>query len=519
MKRALVILCLAAAGHAVAANPASAQGVFVRLGAEGDTAFATSEGGVIGVPVLGTDANNCSPGYCYYYFTRARLTFWFDPTKIAVLGVQPPSSSGLYTVNDTTRGPGYFTVDASGSVVAYRGEFYRLHVRLLPGAAPGAYVWIQPDSVLEASCYGCTPSFVQARSRIAQVCSATQIYGDVDANAQVDSRDALITLSAAVGLPVSGFDLAMGDVDADGLTNSRDALMMLSYAIALPAENAADRTGFGIPSGCPGPTPPGEPVVFVRTGSAAGLYRLEAATTTPVQISTYASDNFPRLDSSGQRLVFQCDSVLTPQVCVANGVDGSSRTQLGPGSPQSGFPDWSPDGTRIAFPQSGFLSLMDSSGANRAYFVGGATPTYGANGVGWGRDGARLAFGGPTGTVRTVTLDTAHTVIVLDASIIDGDQMRWSPDGATVLFTRSNWSIWAVSASGGDTAGRVTPFFGGSRAFDVGSTGLVFSAEGPGGDQALWRLPNGPEGPIFRLTAPPVAQSAGDYNPTTRRLP
>jgi Tol biopolymer transport system component len=270
---------------------------------------------------------------------------------------------------------------------------------------------------------------------------------------------------------------------------------------------------------CPGPTPPGETVVFKRTAAAgAGLYRLDSTATTPLVLAGSSSlDDYPRLNATGTDVVFKCDTLSYTEVCRADAADGQHRRMLGPGS-GSGFPDWSPDGAKIAFLQSGYLSLMDSSGANRV-FLGGA-PTYGANGLGWSRDGTRLAYGSlPAGTTRTVTLDTTHAVTVLDASVTDADQVRWSPDGANVLFSRSNWTIWSVPATGG-AAQRLVAFQGGSRGFDVGPPGLLFTAEGPGGPgsgNAVWLLQGGPTGPIVRLTAPPAGSD--DVNPSFRRNP
>jgi len=64
-------------------------------------------------------------------------------------------------------------------------------------------------------------------------CPARGRYGDIDADNNANSRDALIALSNAVGLPVGNFDIGLGDVDADGNTNARDALIILSASVGL----------------------------------------------------------------------------------------------------------------------------------------------------------------------------------------------------------------------------------------------------------------------------------------------
>jgi hypothetical protein len=65
-------------------------------------------------------------------------------------------------------------------------------------------------------------------------CPARGMFGDMDKDGSINSRDALIALSNAVGLDVSAFDITVGDVDANGATNARDALIILSSAVGLP---------------------------------------------------------------------------------------------------------------------------------------------------------------------------------------------------------------------------------------------------------------------------------------------
>ena len=64
-------------------------------------------------------------------------------------------------------------------------------------------------------------------------CPALGRWGDPDGNGVINTRDALIALSAAVGLDVSQFNAAMADVDGDGLTQAVDALIILSRALGI----------------------------------------------------------------------------------------------------------------------------------------------------------------------------------------------------------------------------------------------------------------------------------------------
>jgi|GEM_PF-5921780 len=516
MKRALKGLGLAALTAIGAARAGRAQAVLYVANA-GDTVAAATASAVATVPVRFVN-NYCSPtSTCYYYATQASFTVFFDPALVEVLGVQPAA----FYITSSTGGGDSLRVNASGSFYGHEQTIVNLQVRLRAGAGSGAYLWIRPYSAQYDYCYSYCyygQSFGSVASRISQVCHATQVWGDVDASGSVDSRDALITLSAAVGLPVAGgFDLPHGDVDGDGLSNSRDALMMLSYAIGMSTSisGPVNRVGAGIADVCPGLTPPGETVVFKRNGPGAGLYSLDSTATTPAMLAGSNNlDDFPRLDATGTELVFQCDWLGVLQLCRSD-LTGAGRRYLDSSLAQpSSLPDWSPGGGTIAFLQGVVVSLMDSSGANRVSL--GGLSGYRANGVAWSRDSTRLAVGSyPDGSVATVTLDTTHVPAVL-ASISDADQVRWSPDDASVLFSRSDRSIWSVRATGG-TSQPLVALQGGSRGFDVGPRGILFTATGPGGDNAVWLLTGGPSGPIVRLTSPPAG--SGDVNPSFRRYP
>lgn len=67
------------------------------------------------------------------------------------------------------------------------------------------------------------------------ICPARGRWGDIDGDGQANSRDALLTLSKVVGLPVDTtyYDTGLADVNADGLVQSVDALIILSHAVGL----------------------------------------------------------------------------------------------------------------------------------------------------------------------------------------------------------------------------------------------------------------------------------------------
>ena len=82
-------------------------------------------------------------------------------------------------------------------------------------------------------------------------CQVTQFWGDVDADGAVNSRDALVALTSAVGMDVSGFDLTYADVDQDGTVTTRDALFIMSFGIGLNV--AGSFTGGPADASCTAP--------------------------------------------------------------------------------------------------------------------------------------------------------------------------------------------------------------------------------------------------------------------------
>ena len=508
-------------------SAARAQGpvVFYLGGGQGDTAAGAVPGTETRIPV-----RDINPWYYYssnyYTVTNATLTFVYDTAKVEVLGVQP-GSSGLVNISSTVSAPGTFTVSATGDAYGPDAEVYGLRVKLKPGVTDGSYLWIKSDSV--ALCYVsyyCSyygTYWRPAVSKIGQVCHATEVWGDVDGNFQVDSRDALITLSAAVGLPVSGFNLAQGDVDGDGLTNSRDALIMLSYAIAVPTLSA--RIGVGVPDACPGLTPPGETVVFTRNLSGSGgIFRLDSAGGAPVQLSTLLTDQGPRLNNAGTMVVFQCDAAGTPLVCRSN-ADGSNRVTLlatnPPGSSSAGTqPDWSPSGAYILYNTRGGFGVgrMDSTGANQIPVY--SSGMFGSS-IAWSRNDSIYALSNPSnyglyaiqiGNPLPAPLDANFGLITYAAPI------RWSPDG-TVIAAINNVNnvggILTLPAAGGTSVPALAP--AGIRAYDWGPQGVIFSMSDVNGVQSLWMLRGGFGGPVVRLTSP--GSGGADDQPSFRRNP
>lgn len=511
-------------GLLASAQRVEAQQTRFYLGAPGDTAIGLIPGTSMRLPIRA--AYLCGSD-------SARLTIRYDPAILQIDSAMPAAldtgfssaspASGLFTV----RGEGY----ACGSDV----ELFTLHATLA-SATTGMFLWMSVDSL--GLQYYAGNQALQQRTSIAQVCHATNVYGDVDGSGRIDSRDALIVLSNAVGLPVTGFDLAAGDVDRDGLANSRDALLMLTYSIGLSVPSTL-QIGEGAADACPGLSAPGEAVVFKRNG--AGIELLGASSTTPTMVpGTTPNDSAPRLANDGTTIIYQCadpnDSYYSEICRIAR--DGTGQAALSALYPtlftNYEVPDVSPNGLRLAF-ASGYYNIVtmyDSVNALRTVFPG---PQYYVAGVAWSRDGSKLAYtsSGFNGTINAVyqywrglfVADSSGASIAqIDTGYTYGatyGTTRWSPAGDSVAYTRADGRIWSVPAAGGVAATPLTNFQApnnsdGITAFDWGPQGLIFSLDlnGDGSHPSLWLLPSSTS-PIRRITAP----ASGDWQPSFRRNP
>ncbi len=520
MRRAAFV-ALALCGALAPARRAEAQVRFY-FGAPQDTAVGLLTGIDMRIPVRASYMN-CGTD-------SVRLTLRYDPTALQIDSVTAAAMSTAFTASSP--GSGLYTMRGSGYACGSDVELFDLHVTL-QAAVTGTFLWTSVDS-LGLYAYTGDQAVAQGRSAIGQVCLATNLYGDVDGMGGINSRDALIVLSAAVGLPVAGFDLAAGDVDRDGVPTSRDALFILSYAIGLSVPGTTS-LGEGDPSVCAGPTAPGEAVVFKRGG--AGIEYLGASSTTPVLVpNTTPNDSAPRLAYDGTKIVYECrdpNNSSYSEIChIAK--DGTGQAFLSATSPtlytNYEVPDISPDGNHVAL-VSGYyqiITMYDSVSALRPLLPG---VQYDVSGVAWSRDGLHLAFTSSgfydSSSVYRRGLFVADSSGANRAQLDTGltsappyGTVRWSPAGDSVGYVKTDQRVWVVPAAGGAVATPYTNFLSqagsGVTVFDWGPQGLLFSfdAFGNGQHPSLWLLPNG-KAPIQRITA----GAAPDWQPSFRRNP
>jgi Tol biopolymer transport system component len=82
------------------------------------------------------------------------------------------------------------------------------------------------------------------------------------------------------------------------------------------------------------------------------------------------ADLTPARTRDGTRSAFQSDRQTDFAVWVMN-ADGTNPVRLTEPSPPSGAPDWSPDGTRIAYEQNGDIWIMNVDGTGKIRITSG----------------------------------------------------------------------------------------------------------------------------------------------------
>jgi hypothetical protein len=302
---------------------------------------------------------------------------------------------------------------------------------------------------------------------LTEVCHASGVWGDITGDGLVNSGDALIALSFAVGLSTGGFNLAPADVDADGQVTSRDALAMLSAGIDLPTDGF--RVNKALVDACAPEAQFPRNLYFVREGPNPGVagssglaIRAPGGSVTIPGGSADANIQYdwrPRVSPADGSVLFICFNAGYPQVCKAN-PDGSGQVNLTPTDfdvDQS--PDWSPAGDSIVFVSANTIWVMaaDGSGAHQMPLTPG-----GVEAVSWQPQALSrtVAYASllNNGEVHTVLLDGLPDVTVYTSGGADlaPRWVDWNQGGDSLLFDLVVDNARVVAAVSAFTGGQYT---------------------------------------------------------------
>ena len=220
-------------------------------------------------------------------------------------------------------------------------------------------------------------------------------------------------------------------------------------------------------------SPDGERIAFTSTrdGGDYDIYIMGKDGSNVMRVTTHpATDRQPVWAPNGARLAFvsERDGSLAGEIFLVN-ADGTGVTQLttDAGGTDAVSPTWSPDGNRIAFvgasmtgDENLFSIAVDGTGLLQ---LTGPAPTCPANSLAswidmepdWSPDGSRIAFirhdecGGNGNTLMLVDADGANPVDITPVGIASIRAPAWSPDGTRLVAQDgSSGGFWVMAADG-----------------------------------------------------------------------
>ena len=245
--------------------------------------------------------------------------------------------------------------------------------------------------------------------------------------------------------------------------------------------------------------PDGGAIIFSSGGS---LWRMgvSAGRGARPERLTFAGNNSmdPAISRDGQRLAYSQgivrEDIWHVELTETGEVAGSPR-ELISSTRQDGYPQYSPDGIRIAFlsNRSGIrqLYVCDADGSNLVQLTSlaaGVELPY----PGWSPDGKSLCF--------AANVEGNQDVFVIDlrqgpprrltTEVSTDSQPRWSQDGGWIYFTTNRTGepqVWKMPAGGG-AAVQVTHNGGGCAFESPDGKFLYYIKPGSGGAEQLYKL-------------------------------
>ncbi|HEU4978379.1 MAG TPA: DPP IV N-terminal domain-containing protein [Solirubrobacteraceae bacterium] len=198
--------------------------------------------------------------------------------------------------------------------------------------------------------------------------------------------------------------------------------------------------------GDPAPSPDGRQIAFITNRSGPNVLWLMNADGSGQHVLSTANwdttcfSGFPRWSPDGSKIVFQQEAGCTGtsgdhDILVANADGSGTPTDLTSGSTDDETaPDWSPDGTKIAYARGSDIWVMNADGSNKTQLTtGGSYPR-------WSPDGTQVIYDAGGGIYRIgATGGTPQPVYVpgagAGADVPDWQPIRAQPTTTTTTTT------------------------------------------------------------------------------------
>jgi dipeptidyl aminopeptidase/acylaminoacyl peptidase len=203
-------------------------------------------------------------------------------------------------------------------------------------------------------------------------------------------------------------------------------------------------------------------IAFVSTRDGNGeIYVMAADGSNPTRLTDYRQwDGFPDWSPDGTQVAYYSYLNSRSWVIIVMDVDGSNPRQLTDGGLCDGAPHWSPDGTRIAYSSSANCSgddreiyVIDADGGNPRNLSNNEADDLAGT---WSPDSTQMVFASNRdGNYELYTMDAdGSNVRRLTDNDADDYAPAWSPDGTQIAFYSDrdgNDEIYVMDADGGNS--------------------------------------------------------------------
>jgi Tol biopolymer transport system component/metal-dependent hydrolase (beta-lactamase superfamily II) len=213
------------------------------------------------------------------------------------------------------------------------------------------------------------------------------------------------------------------------------------------------------PRPTPTPRPPltgsgGGVLAFVRTRESGwGIYVMNADGSQQRRILFHGQAlAYPDWSPDGSQIAFhkhQSDDVVSIHVMDA---DGDNERRLTQTETYDAAPVWSPDGKQIAFTRDEDIWVMNADGSDPRLLMDDPVA---ANGADWSPDGSQIVFeSGRHGNTEIYVVGSDGSALRrLTDNEAEDWWPTWSPDGSQIAFMSTldgDWEIYVMDANGGN---------------------------------------------------------------------